>query len=70
MTRDEAVAQAFAGRHLHSPKSKSVTEGGTVYEVCECGATRVYQNISTAEHILAQPWHTCELCTHPYGRGV
>lgn len=49
--------------HVHTPESRVVTETGKLWEVCECGATRV--------GTVREPgtsWHTCELCTHAWGR--
>lgn len=43
--------------HVHGAKHVSRASGGTVYEVCECGAVKV-----TRSGGYAEPWHVCELC--------
>lgn len=50
-------------RHQHQPQHSARTDGGTTWEVCDCGASRCY---GLRENPPA--WHTCERCTHPYGR--
>ena len=49
--------------HEHCATHVSRIDGGVVYEVCDCGATRRIEPGKPAPS-----WHTCELCTHPYGR--
>ena len=44
--------------HVHTPASPRPQ--GTYVDVCECGATRDVRNGMSA-------WHTCHLCTHPWG---
>jgi hypothetical protein len=48
-------------QHGHSAKHTTRTNGGTLYEVCECGATRV-----TPFNGTTPAWHTCTLCTHSW----
>jgi hypothetical protein len=48
--------------HEHEALRSARYDNGTVIEVCECGATRI-----TLRDQQALPWHTCELCTHPWG---
>jgi hypothetical protein len=49
--------------HQHTP-AWPLQRGATV-EACECGATR-------ENHPNESPgaWHTCNLCTHPWGIGL
>jgi hypothetical protein len=52
---------------MHKHKALHVSEGKSRdIEICECGATRI---VSLHPRIY-QEWHTCKLCTHPWGLGV
>lgn len=47
-------------KHIHAPIKP--LQQGAVIECCECGATRrVYADRPP------ETWHTCKLCTHPWG---
>ena len=48
-------------RHTHAPEHAVQFPSGTVQQICECGASRYLVKG------VAQPWHTCALCTHPWG---
>lgn len=48
--------------HRHKAAHFSRTHNGTTYEVCDCGAVK-----RTPDGERAAKWHTCALCTHPYG---
>lgn len=52
-------------RHAHAAEHVTRLDGGTVYEVCACGATRVSRPTDRPSELR---WHTCVLCTHPWGR--
>lgn len=49
--------------HKHKAEHRSVTNSGTLTEVCACGATRV----SGVKDTKRGTWHTCRRCTHPWG---
>ncbi len=46
--------------HTHEPASEMRMDTYSV-EICECGASRYVRKG------VPEPWHTCALCTHPYG---
>lgn len=47
--------------HLHSVEHVVQFPSGKTQEICECGASRyVFRG-------QADAWHTCKLCTHPWG---
>lgn len=49
--------------HTHEAEHTSRTDNGTTYEVCMCGASRKHAHGETPG-----AWHTCERCTHWFGR--
>jgi hypothetical protein len=49
--------------HTHTPAHESHLDDGVVYQVCECGASRILRR-----DYPEPPWHTCAACTQPWGR--
>lgn len=50
-------------KHTHKTQHPvRITESELRTEVCECGATR-----QTKHGERPKKWHTCTLCTHPWG---
>lgn len=65
--------------HTHTMHTTTRTEGGTTFDTCVCGATKVterdgkvrmgyFNNARFDSNTDSQGWHTCTLCTHAFGR--
>jgi hypothetical protein len=48
--------------HTHAPEHSVRFPSGRVQDICECGASRI-----TDAKGRVESWHTCRLCTHPWG---
>ena len=48
-------------RHTHETKYTSYMSERKYIDVCDCGASRERTDRYSSS------WHTCLLCTHPYG---
>ncbi len=66
-------------KHAHRANHAPIpTDSGRTTEVCECGATRVTKpdGVVQAGYVGGRfnskmsrgGWHTCDLCTHAFGK--
>ena len=51
--------------HKHAAEHTSIGESRNL-EICDCGASRY----TDKQGKPTEPWHTCVLCTHEYGRSA
>jgi hypothetical protein len=53
--------------HTHEPEHSVRFPSGRVQDICECGASRITDAKGRVEMTKTGAWHTCHLCTHPWG---
>jgi hypothetical protein len=56
------MRKAMAEPHQHAALHMTATSNGTVYETCECGASRRGTQLNRGS------WHACKLCVLPFWR--